>query len=200
MSGDEMRVLVACEESQVVTKAFRALGHTAFSCDIEPCSGGHPEWHIQADALEIIKMDWDLVIAHPPCTYLCVPGAHYLHKQQDRWGKMVEAKIFFMEFTKLRCKWAIENPLPHKYAELPKYTQIINPWQFGHEVKKRTCLWLNGLPKLKPTKIVSKGDSYRRANGSMSNSIWYAKANSKERSKTFPGIAMAMAEQWGGHQ
>lgn len=202
-----MRVLVACEESQEVCKAFREVGHEAFSCDIQECSGGHPEWHIKNDVLNILgkcfwndNQGWDLIIAHPPCTYLCVPGAHYLHKQEGRWAKMEEAREFFMKLLNSPCKKiAVENPAPHKYAKLPKYSQIIHPWQHGHEFSKRTCLWLKGLPNIEPTKIMkNKGDRYVRKDGSSSNSKWYAKASPKERSKTFPGIAKAMAEQWGG--
>ena len=194
-----MKILIACEESQRVCIEFRKLGHEAYSCDVLPCSGGHPEWHIQGDVLEQLDKGWDMMIAHPPCTYLCVPGAHYLHKQEDRWGKMIDAKEFFMRILKSDIKMiCVENPVPHRYAELPKYDQIIHPWMFGQEFKKRTCLWLKNLPKLSPTKIVGKGESYRRKDGSMSNSKWYAKASAKERSKTFHGIAKAMAEQWGG--
>jgi len=194
-----MKILIACEESQTVCKAFREKGHEAYSCDILDCSGGHPEWHIKGDVTPLLKDKWDMIIAHPPCTYLCVPGAHYLHKQCGRWDKMLKAREFFMMLYNLEniSQLCIENPVPHRYAELPKYTQIINPWQFGHEAKKRTCLWLKGLPELKPTKIVGKGNHYIRKDGSVSNSKWYAKSNQKQRSKTFSGIAKAMSEQWG---
>jgi len=194
-----MRVLVACEESQVVCKAFREKGHEAYSCDIIDCSGGHPEWHIQQDVIGLLKEQWDIIIAHPPCTFLCVPGAHYLHKQKDRWEKMYKAREFFMIFFNHNCsKVCIENPVPHKYAKLPKYNQIIHPWMFGHEQVKRTALWLKGLPLLKPTKIMENhGERYFRKDGSVSNSKWYAKSNAKQRSKTFEGIANGMAEQWG---
>ena len=196
-----MRVLIACEESQEVCKAFRARGHEAWSCDVQESSGGHPEWHLQIDALEAIEKwdwDWDMLIAHPPCTYLCVPGAHYLHKQADRWGKMLEGKEFFLKLLNSNIpRICVENPVPHRYAELPKYNQIIQPWQFGHELSKRTCLWLKNLPPLKPTKIMGHhGERYYRKDGSVSNSKWYAKATAKERSKTFKGIAEAMADQW----
>ncbi|HDY89345.1 MAG TPA: hypothetical protein ENH82_14665 [bacterium] len=192
-----MAVLIACEESQAVTIEFRKLGVEAYSCDIQECSGGHPEWHIKGDVIKELDKDWDLLIAHPPCTYLCVPGAHYLHKQKDRWGKMVHAKEFFMKFLNSNIKRiCVENSVPHSYADLPKYSQIIQPYQFGDKFTKRTCLWLKGLPPLQTTKIVQKGERYYRKDGSVSNSIWYAKATAKERSKTFPGIAKAMAEQW----
>lgn len=198
-----MKVLIACEESQRVCMAFRKRGHEAWSCDIQEPSGGHPEWHLQMDALEAINLyDWDLMIAHPPCTYLCVPGAHYLHKQPDRWDKMLDGKEFFMKLLNTNIpKICVENPVPHRYAELPKYSQIIQPWQFGHEISKRTCLWLKNLPLLKPTKIMENhGERYYRNDGSVSNSKWYAKSSAKERSKTFNGIAEAMAEQWGKYE
>ena len=191
-----MRVLVACEFSGIVRDAFIARGHDAMSCDLLPTERMGP--HYQGDVMDIINGGWDMIVAHPPCTYLCVPGAHYLHERPDRWNKMLDAKEFFMMFYSYKgCPVCIENPLPHRYAELPKYSQIIHPWMFGHEAKKRTCLWLNKLPMLKPTNIVGKGESYIRADGSMSNAKWYAKATARERSKTFPGIAKAMAEQWG---
>lgn len=198
-----MKVLIACEESQEVCKAFRAKCHEAWSCDIQEPSGDQPEWHLQMDALEAINLyDWDLMIAHPPCTYLCVPGAHYLHKQPDRWDKMLEGKEFFMKLLNTNIpKICVENPVPHRYAELPKYSQIIQPWQFGHEVSKRTCLWLKNLPLLKPTKIMeNRGERYYRKDGSVSNSKWYAKSNAKERSKTFRGIAEAMVDQWSDYE
>lgn len=194
-----MKILVACEESQIVTKAFRDKGHEAYSCDILSTSGANPEWHFQHDVKPLLREQWDMVIAHPPCTYLCIPGAHYLHTRGGRWGLMLKAKELFMDFINLDVeRICVENPLPHRYAELPKYTQIIQPWQFGHEVSKRTCLWLKGLPELVPTKIMDNhGERYRRKDGSTSNSKWYAKASQKERSRTFQGIADAMAEQWG---
>jgi hypothetical protein len=155
--------------------------------------------------LDVLTDGWDLMIAHPPCTYLCVPGAHYLHKDRLRWDKMYKAKDFFLKL--LNCPIpmiAVENPVPHHYAELPKYNQIIHPWQFGHEVSKRTCLWLRKLPLLKATDIKENhGDRYIRTDrqrhkyGKFSNSKWYAKASAKERSKTFQGIADGMADQWG---
>ncbi len=199
------RVLIACEESQAVTIEMRKLGIEAYSCDILPCSGGHPEWHMQGDVVPLLCEQWDMMIAHPPCTYLCVPGAHYLHTRPERWQQMFDGRNFFMELFNANIdKIAVENPVPHRYAELPKYTQIIHPWQFGHELSKRTCLWLKNLPKLQPTKIMENhGERYVRTErqqakyGKVSNSIWYAKASPRERSKTFPGIAKAMAEQWG---
>lgn len=198
-----MKVLVACEFSGIVRDAFAERGHDAWSCDLLPTES--PGNHIQGDVLEILNDGWDLMIAHPPCTYLCVPGAHYLHTQEWRWEKMRVARDFFMKMLKAPVdKIAVENPLPHRYAELPRHTQIIHPWMFGHEYSKRTCLWLNCLPQLLPTRIMdNKGDRYQRTErqkakyGKWSNSKWYASSSSKERSKTFPGIAKAMAEQWG---
>ena len=200
-----MRVLVACEESQAVCKAFRALCHEAYSCDIQPCSGGHPEWHIQADARELLKLRWDMIIAHPPCTYLTKGGAQYLfnkdHKIKDpeREAKGWEAKAFFMEFWNADCpRIAIENPVPIKYFGLPPYSQIIEPCMFGDHWRKKTCLWLKGLPLLWATDIVVPrgcwtGAKSRKASGYE----WAGKRSAKDRSKTFPGIARAMSEQWG---
>jgi hypothetical protein len=198
------KVLIACEFSGIVREAFKAKGHDAWSCDLLPTE--IPGQHIQGDVLEILNDGWDLMIAHPPCTYLCVPGAHYLHKRPERWGLMLAAKDFFDVFLNLPVmKIAVENPLPHRYAKLPHYSQIIQPWMFGHEVSKRTCLWLKNLPLLQPTNIKSNhGERYTRTErqmqcgyGKTSNSKWYAKANQKERSRTFQGVADAMAEQWG---
>lgn len=186
-----MRVLVACEESQEVTKAFRALGHEAYSCDLLPCSGGHPEWHLMEDALGLIAQSrWDLIVAFPPCTDLAVSGARYFERKRFD-GRQQTAIDFFMEFTNPVCKWAIENPIGIMSTWYRKPDQIIQPWQFGHGETKATCLWLNGLPKLNPTNIV-EGREQR---------IWKMAPGpyrAKQRSKTFPGIAKAMAEQWGG--
>lgn len=170
-----MKVLVACEESQAVCKAFRELGHEAYSCDIIECSGGHPEWHIKGDVLPLLNghcsfhtMDgkphaliqrWDMIIAFPPCTYLTNAGARHLWKggalNEERYAKGLEGKKFFMEFFNADCpKIAIENPTPSKIYELPKHSQVIQPYQFGHPFTKRTQLWLKGLPLLKPTDLV----------------------------------------------
>ena len=206
-----MKVLVACEESQEVCKAFRALGHEAYSCDIQPCSGGHPEWHLQVDALELLKMDWDLIIAHPPCTYLTAAGAVRLYdhdhtiKDQGRDIKGWEAAEFFRKFLISDCgKVAIENPVPLKRYGLPKYSQIIEPFQFGDPWRKRTCLWLKGLPELRSTQVVEPlglwvGSTSGRRDGSVYTRYKLpSNRDQKRRSKTFPGIAKAMAEQWGG--
>ena len=233
-----MRVLVACEESQRVCTAFRELGHEAYSCDLLPCSGGHPEWHIQGDVTGILEPDircmpiedaaeafciefftcdgklhqvdyWDLIIAHPPCTDLAVSGArHFARKRAD--GSQQKSIEFFLKFTRLSCeKVAIENPICIMSSIYRKPDQIIQPWQFGHHVSKKTCLWLKGLPPLVPTDIVEPGkkDKYgytdgaalqmaRDENGKIIS--WNDPRTSVIRSKTFPGIARAMAEQWGG--
>ena len=204
MAGNSMKVLIACEESQEVCKAFRAKGHAAYSCDILPCSGGHPEWHFEYDlkqSYEIPQMfeHWDLIIAHPPCTYLTNSGVRWMYVQgtrikiEKRWNLMREAAVFFNHLKNLPVKKiAVENPIPHKHAKelIGQYDQLIQPWQFGHGETKATCLWLKNLPELKPTNIVP---------GRLQN-IWRmgpSKDRAKLRSKTFPGIAKAMAEQWG---
>ena len=220
-----MRVLVACEESQAVCKAFRELGHEAYSCDIQECSGGHPEWHILSDAIAALQggrvttMDglehdvgkWDMLIAHPPCTYLTNAGARHIWKnhqlQPDRVRLGIQARDLFMRFwwADVPCV-AVENPVPSSIFCLPEYSQIVQPYQFGHPVTKKTCLWIRGLPKLAPTQIVDpqKGRIMRLKDGTVRRSCWEMdQRGSKEdraraRSKTFPGIARAMAEQWGG--
>lgn len=202
-----MRVLVACEESQAVCTAFRERGHEAYSCDIQPCSGGHPEWHIQADARELIKLRWDLLIAHPPCTFLTAAGANLLFasdhtvKDPDREAKGWEARKFFMTFLNADCpRIAVENPVPMKHFGLPPYSQIIEPCMFGDPWRKRTCLWMKGLPLLFATDIVvPKGSWVGSTSRIRSGYEWAGKRSAKERSKTFPGIARAMAEQWGGN-
>lgn len=184
-----MKVLIACEESQEVCKAFRALGHEAYSCDILPCSGGHPEWHYQQDIFEALTLGWDMVIAFPPCTDLAVSGARWFPEKKAN-GTQQKAIQFFNSFTGLKCKWAIENPIGIMSTHYRKPDQIIQPWQFGHGETKATCLWLRGLPKLTPTNIVD-GREQR---------IWKMPPSAdraKLRSKTFPGIAAAMAAQWG---
>ena len=205
-----MNVLVACEESQRVCIAFRERGHNAFSCDIEPCSGGHPEWHLQQDVLPLLKEKWDMIIAFPPCTYLTVTGNRWFNI--DRYGEKAiqrhkdrkDAIDFFMAFANANCeKIAIENPVGIMSSEWRKPNQIINPWQFGDAFEKKTCLWLKGLPELQPTNIVEIPPRKKFDSGKSMPS-WYAEAwhlpkeeRAKLRSKTFPGIARAMAEQWG---
>lgn len=195
-----MKILVACEESQAVTIELRQLGHEAYSCDIEPCSGGHPEWHLQQDVIPLLKEKWDMIIAFPPCTYLSNAGAVHLWRggelNEERYKRGLEAKAFFMMFYNADCpKIAIENPTASKIYELPKCTQVIQPYQFGHPTKKRTQLWLKGLPLLEPTNIVEPITNCKIPGN------WYnkgGKERQKNRAKTFPGIAKAMAEQWGG--
>jgi len=199
---NKLRVLIACEESQIICKAFREKGHEAYSCDIQDCSGGHPEWHIQDDILKHLNDGWDLMIAHPPCTHLAVAGAvHWKKKQSD--GRQQSAILFFMEFVNAPIlKIAIENPVGIMTKKYKKPDQYIEPFEFGHEYKKKTCLWLKGLPILLPTQIVSpkcywgqpQGQAYKK--GMKLNSCG-GHRTSKMRSKTFPGIANAMAEQWG---
>lgn len=204
-----MRVLVACEESQRVCIAFRTKGHEAYSCDIEDCSGGHPEWHIQDDVLKHLNEDWDLIIAHPPCTYLTVAANKYYNiqkyglKAMEREFQREVAIYFFMKFTDLKCpKVCIENPIGVMSTYYKKPTQIIQPYQFGHTERKATCLWLKGLPKLKPTNIVEP-DIIKHKSGRTDSRLHFETLKlppderAKIRSKTFEGIAQAMAEQWG---
>lgn len=186
-----MRILIACEESQAVCKEMRRLGHEAYSCDLQPCGGGYPQWHIQVDALELLKMRWDMVLAFPPCTHLAVSGARYFaEKRKD--GRQQAAIDFFMRFANCDCPCvAIENPVGIMSTHYRKPDQIIQPWQFGHGETKATCLWLKGLPPLQPTNIVD-GREQR---------IWRMPPGpdrAKMRARTYAGIARAMAEQWAG--
>jgi hypothetical protein len=232
-----MKVLVACEESQEVCKAFREKGHEAYSADLQECSGGHPEWHIKGDCIPLINGNctfitdggqwihidgqWDLLIAHPPCTYLTVSGnawfntERYGKKAEQRWKDRVEGAVFFMRFVAADCKKiAIENPIGIMGTAYRKADQIIQPYQFGHHAMKTTCLWLKNLPKLIPTNVVDPGEfqeaktgSGRKYNVGASSSAardengkilgWNDPRTAKARSKTFPGVAKAMAEQWG---
>lgn len=218
------KVLIACEESQTECKAFRARGHEAYSCDIQEPSGGNPEWHILGDALAVLKggqvttMDgqkhdigqWDLVIAHPPCTYLTVTGnrwfnvARYGEKAILRIEKRKNAAEFFMRFINADCeRIAVENPIGYMSTYYKKPTQIIQPYMFGAAERKATCLWLKGLPRLTHTNIVTPV-IIQYKNGKGTDSPWHmetmklpAKERAKARSKTFPGVAEAMADQWG---
>nr|DAP39352.1 MAG TPA: Cytosine specific methyltransferase [Caudoviricetes sp.] len=195
-----LKILVACEESQRVTIELRQLGHEAYSCDILPCSGGHEEWHLQVDATQLLKIKWDMIIAFPPCTYISNAGARHLFPKgqlnEERFKKGLEAKEFFMQFYNADCeRIAIENPVSSTIFKMPKHSQEIQPWQFGHPVTKKTRLWLKGLPFLEPTNIVKPCQTCHNAN------TWFSiggKERQKNRSKTFPGIAKAMAEQWAG--
>jgi hypothetical protein len=204
-----MKILIACEESQVVTKEFRALGHEAYSCDILDCSGGKPEWHICGDVKNELENDWDMVLAFPPCTHLAVSGAaHFATKRAD--GRQQEGIDFFNLFTKLNHipKVAIENPIGIMSKLWRKPDQIIQPYDFGEDASKRTCLWLKGLPLLKGTKRVAgrmvtipNGKVVERWSNQCSN-FGHDKTSpsperSRIRSKTYLGIAKAMATQWG---
>lgn len=219
-----MKVLVACEESQEVCKAFRERGHEAYSCDIQECSGGHPEWHIQGDVLpllggecEFMTVDgkphtidgkWDMIIAFPPCTYLSNAGACRLYPKKgqlnvERYRKGLEAKDFFLKFLNADCPCvAVENPVSSKVFDMPKHSQDIQPWMFGHPYTKKTRLWLLGLPNLYATDIVTPIGPYLPAGTGRKDRSKYGSAkrgqDAKNRAKTFPGIAKAMAEQWGG--
>lgn len=203
-----MKILIACEESQAVCKEMRRLGHEAYSCDIIPCSGGHPEWHIMCDAREMLKMRWDMIIAHPPCTYLTNASAVRMRVngeiQKERYGKAMEAREFFLEFWNADCpRIAIENPTPMKLVQLPEYTQAIQPYWFGHPYSKRTCLWLKNLPPLVPTEMLDHHEPYVNGGCKDAHGNYRRFQGRKERdprtlSKTFPGIARAMAEQWAG--
>ena len=191
-----MNVLVACEESQAVTIEFRKLGVNAFSCDIQECSGGSPEWHIQDDVLKVLNNKWDLVIAFPPCTHLAVSGAAWFDiKKKD--GRQKEGIDFFLLFTKIDGKFAIENPVGIMSNIYRKPDQVIHPWQFGHMEQKSTCLWLNKLNLLKPTDIVyTEMKKLDRKIRERIHWVGSRKDRSKIRSKTFQGIAHAMANQW----
>lgn len=216
-----MKILIACEESQTITKEFRNLGFEAFSCDLLPCSGGHPEWHYQQDLFEIIDNGWDLMIAHPPCTFLAGSSVQWLSHPEDKefnfdlrrphpkYPNRRKDMLDSVEFVKKLYnsninKIAIENPVGLLSSKFRKPDQIIQPYYFGDEATKTTCLWLKNLPLLEHTNVVGKGERIHFSSGK-SHPKWYAealaKAKTKEerqtlRSKTFPGIAKAMAEQW----
>lgn len=206
-----MRVLVACEESQTVCKAFRARGHEAYSCDVQPCSGGHPEWHIQDDALVVACSIWDMMIAHPPCTYLSRVSVQH-NKKPGRLRLRDEAINFFLalKYNQHIPKICIENPVPQAYVteRVGKWTQKIEPYYFGDPHMKGTCLWLQGLPRLnglhevgldrlkykpKPMGYNKRGNPYYFSDRTQGSGT----TKSKARATTFPGIANAMAEQWG---
>ena len=208
-----MRILVACEESQAVTKELRRLGHEAYSCDIQECSGGYPEWHIRGDVLPLIREGgWDIIIAHPPCTYLTAAGAVRLYAKDhtiadpERYQRGVKAAEFFKAIWTADCpRVAIENPVPMRCFGLPRYTQIIEPYMFGDPWRKRTCLWLRGLPPLIQTEAAVEplglwvGSTSKRRDPTIAERyVLHSNRDPKRRSKTFPGIAKAMAEQWAG--
>ncbi len=192
-----MRVLIACEFSGIVTNAFRLKGHEAWSCDILP-TDSNPDWHIQGDVLKQLDKNWDMMIAHPPCTYLCNSGVSWLHKDESRWIELEKASEFFKTLLEYDIpKICVENPIPHKYGKLPKYSQIVQPYEYGHPERKATCLWLKNLPKLKPTNNVK--DEMLKLPKTQQQRTFYVpiKDRAKNRSITFEGIAKAMVEQWG---
>ena len=211
-----MKILVACEESQAITKEFRALGHEAYSCDILPCTGGHPEWHLQGDVFGFIDQGWDLMVAHPPCTFLSVSGARHLYNKdgsanRERYEKQYEALEFVKKLMDADIpRIAIENPVSVISTKIRKPDQIVQPWMFGDSASKTTCLWLKNLPKLVATNVVDKGDFKewidKKSGKVKRQATWYYDAliNAKTpeerrslRSKTFKGIAQAIASQWG---
>lgn len=202
-----IKILVGCEESQAVTIEFRKLGFEAYSCDLQECSGGHPEWHILGDAIkEAYSGKYDLMIAHPPCTYISKAGARWMYPTagnicDDRLQKAIEAKKIFMNLLNAPIKHiVVENPTPLKVVELPKHSQSIQPYEYGHEFSKKTLLWIKNLPNLIPTEIKKDYKPYLPSNtGGKKRGQKYQFKNisQKESSKTFQGIAKAMAEQWG---
>ena len=218
---EQLNVLVACEESQTVCKAFREIGHRAFSCDLQDCSGGHPEWHVMGDCLPLLdgncdfttcdgKMhhqegEWDILVAHPPCTYMSKAGARWLFKcgtlNQERYKLAMEGKEFFMKMLNAKCHYiAVENPQPMKVIGLPKPSTVVQPYEFGSPYSKKTYLWLINLPPIMPTAFMAKYEPYLPSNvtGQKRGQKWSRGVahNAKDASKTFPGIAKAMAEQW----
>lgn len=224
MSDKIQKLLVCCEESQRVCTAFRERGWEAYSCDIEPCSGGHPEWHIQQDVLPLINGDctfttmdgvehhidgqWDLLICHPPCTYMSKAGARWMYPtagtiDQNRLDLAMKAKELFMRLYNAKCeRIVVENPRPLKIVNLPKASQVTQPYEYGDPFSKETLLWIKGLPNLKPTNVVERCSTWVPSNtAKFSRGIAGCQGvahTAKQRSKTFPGIARAMAEQWGG--
>ena len=215
-----MKVLIACEESQTVCKAFREKGHEAYSCDIQDCSGGHPEWHILGDAIKVanwnplLRLDlqsggvlfwdkpWDLIIAHPPCTYLSNSGVCWLYKDESRWEKMRKGAEFFKALLESKCdKICVENPVMHKHAKEiigVKQTQVVQPFMFGHKERKATCLWLKNLtPLLETENVYEEMMLLPRRERERLHYLPPGPDRAKLRSKTFQGIADAMADQWG---
>jgi hypothetical protein len=198
-----MKVLIACEESQAVTKEMRELGIEAYSCDTVPCSGGHPEWHLQEDVTPLLQEDWAMIIAFPPCTHLASSGARWFEEKRKD-GRQQSGIDFFMQFVNAKCpRVAIENPVGIMSTVYRKPDQIVQPFEYGDSVSKKTCLWLKGLPLLEPTNIVDRGEQVTFKSGE-TMSKWYSdsfnlprKERAKARSKTFGGIAKAMASQWG---
>jgi len=201
-----MKILVACEESQAITIELRKLGHEAFSCDLEPCSGGHPEWHLKEDAISVAYgFDWDMMIAHPPCTYLSVSGLHWNKRNPERAKKTEQALEFVQKLMDAPInKIAIENPVSCISSRIRKPDQIIQPYEFGEDASKKTCLWLKNLPLLKPieycpSRIVNGKERWSNQCDSGQNKLTPSPERAKLRSKTYPGIAKAMGEQWGNY-
>ncbi len=203
-----MKVLVACEESQAVAKEFRRIGIEAYSCDIQECSGGYPEWHIKGDAIaEAYSGKYDMMIAHPPCTFMSKAGARWMfptagNLSEERFEKSQEAKDFFMKMLNAPIKYiAVENPTPLKVVGLPIHTQALQPYEYGHPYSKRTLLWLKNLNPLNPTEIIENYTPYLPSNtGGKKRGQSYSRGiskNAKESSKTFKGVAEGMAKQWG---
>lgn len=206
MNINKVKILIACEESQVVCKEFRKEGFLAYSCDLQTCSGGYPEWHIKDNVLNVLNDGWDMMIGHPPCTYLANSGVCWLwnkdgSRNEDRWNKLNEGAEFFIKLLNAPIRFiAIENPIPHKYAVEKigrKYDQCVQPYLFGHTESKATCLWLKGLPKLKPTNNVK--ELWKKLPKNQAQRLHYlppGKDRAKIRSKTFHGIAQGMSTQW----
>jgi len=225
MKKEDIKILVACEESQAITIAFRELGFTAYSCDIQDCSGGHPEWHIKGDAIqEAYSGKYNVMIAHPPCTYLSNAGARFLYPKgilnEERYKKGLDGKDFFMKLYNAPIKYiCVENPVSSRIFDMPKFTQEIQPYQFGHPFTKKTRLWIKNLPNLKHTNVIDnvqesylpsntggakRGQKFQIKNVKPENTKlagnWFNKGGNdrqRNRSKTFEGIAKAIAEQWG---
>lgn len=210
-----MKILVACEESQAITRELRKLGHEAYSCDLLPCSGGHPEWHIKGDAIvEAYSGKYDMMIAHPPCTYLAVSGARWLYnkdgsRNEERWENQRKALVFVQALMDAPIqRIAIENPISVISTQIRKPDQIVHPWMFGDKASKSTCFWLKNLPLLQPTNIVEKGEFVEwvdKKGKRKRQAKWFYDALSKAktpeerrtlRSKTFNGMAEAIAKQW----
>lgn len=222
---DRLKILIACEESQAITLEFRARGHEAYSCDLQECSGGAPQWHVKGDVLALLTpggqfttqdgtthekpQKWDLIIAHPPCTYMSKAGARWMYPKAgqispERLALAMEARDFYYVFRRANCDHvAIENPVPLKVVNLPKETQKVQPYEYGDPYSKATLLWIKGLPRLKPTNVLSEYQPWMP-----SNTGGFAKGqkgsrgvahDAKTASKTFPGIARAIADQWGGY-
>lgn len=198
-----MRILIACEESQAVCIAFRKLGHSAYSCDTLPCSGGHPEWHIQGNVLDYLDRRWDMLIGFPPCTYLAVSGLHWNKRIEGRQDLTEDAITFVRALMEADIPMiAIENPVGCISTRIRKPDQIIQPYQFGHDASKKTCLWLKNLPPLLPTnyfppRIVDGKERWSNQTDSGQNRLTPSETRASERSKTYSGIANAMAEAWG---